>query len=39
MKKEELVKYIDDIQPDLYMETRLKAKIADSKKARLNRER
>ena len=32
MKKEELVKYIDDIQPDLYMETRLKAKIADSKK-------
>lgn len=31
MKKEELVKYIDDIQPDLYMKTRLKAKIADSK--------
>ncbi len=31
MKKEELVKYIDGIQPDLYMKTRLKAKIADSK--------
>ncbi len=31
MKKEELVKYIDDIQPDSYMKTRLKAKIADSK--------
>lgn len=35
MKKEELVKYIDDIQPDLYMETRLKAKIADSKKSKV----
>ena len=32
MKKEDLVKYIDDIQPDLYMETRLKAKIAENKK-------
>lgn len=31
MKKEELVKYIDDIQPDLYMKTRLKSKIAESK--------
>ena len=27
MKKEELVKYIDDIQPDAYMETRLKANL------------
>lgn len=35
MKKEELVKYIDDIQPDLYMETRLKAKIAESKKSKV----
>ena len=31
MKKEDLVKYIDDIQPDLYMETRLKSKIAENK--------
>lgn len=35
MKKEELVKYIDDIQPDLYMETKLKSKIADSKKSKV----
>lgn len=35
MKKEELVKYIDDIQPDLYMKTRLKAKIADSKNSKV----
>ncbi len=31
MKKEDLFKYIDDIQPDLYMKTRLKSKIAESK--------
>lgn len=31
MKKEELIKYIDDIQPDLYMKTRLKTKIVGSK--------
>lgn len=31
MKKEELIKYIDNIQPDIYMKTRLKAKIIRSK--------
>lgn len=33
MKKEDLVKYIDGIQPDLYMQSRLKAKIADGKQS------
>ncbi len=31
MKKEELIEYIDGIQPDTYMKTRLKSKIVDSK--------
>ena len=31
MKKEDLVKYIDGIQPDAYMKTRLKSKIAEDK--------
>lgn len=31
MKKEDLVKYIDGIQPDAYMKTRLKSKLAEGK--------
>lgn len=36
MKKEELIQAVDSIQPDIYMKTRLKAKVSASKPRRIN---